>query len=75
MPDQTTPTTAPEPAYITRRQAAEIAKVNERTIDRWITKGLVKTKSPSILRGRGGIRKLVRTADVMKVIAAAEIAK
>lgn len=71
MPDQTDQTTtAPEPAYITRARAAALANVNERTIDRWIKKGIVKTKSPAIVRGRGGIRKLVRTADIQKVIAA-----
>lgn len=74
MPNETDQTSAPEPAYITRARAAELAKVDPRTIDRWVKNGWIKTKRPTIIRGRGGIRKLLRTADV-KAIAAAEIAK
>ncbi len=61
-PPIATDTTASE--WITREAAAEILSVNVRTIDRHIKEKRIKTKRPRIVKGRGGIRILVRRSDV-----------
>jgi hypothetical protein len=42
------------PATVTREQAAEIAKVSTRTIDRWLRDGLFVSHRP-IARGSGRV--------------------
>lgn len=54
----------PAPEWITRQQAAELLGVDVRTVDRHIKAERIKTKRPKLVIGRGGIRILVRRADV-----------
>lgn len=58
----TTATTAPE--WITREAAADLLGVNVRTVDRHIKEERIKSKRPKVIKGRGGIRILVKRSDV-----------
>jgi excisionase family DNA binding protein len=59
-----------KPAHITRKEAAELLQVSERTIDRLIRRGTLHTVKPAIVRGQGGARILIARADVDKLLAA-----
>ena len=43
------PETAPEPAYLTARQVADLLRVNEKTVQRW---SLQDASMPVLRRGR-----------------------
>lgn len=59
------------PEWISREEAAALANVDIRTIDRWVKLGHVEARKPKIIRGRSGIRVLIKAADVEAVANAA----